>query len=504
MVPFIGESYTHESYNVSSQRTLNLYPEIIKDNEAKAKIILIGTPGSKLHTDMSDTISGNCRGLTTTSARQTGVTGLTRITRTFGVYGTSLVEFISEGVYNIVATVSGGSSDFSFADTGKYLMMVDGEKMWSFEYDTDTFAEVSGLPFTNARKIVYLNNRVVCINEDPTIDITRNYNKFYWSDLNKPLIWDGLSWATAEGTGDSISAIEMRQGQLWLFGAQSYEVWQGTSNPDLPYSRVGGSFGDIGCGAIYSTSAIEEQIFWLGSSTAGKNIIYMSNGYNAKRISTHAIETALNKDAGSTTDAVGWTYQMSGHTFYVLSLITQDKTWVFDVATGQWHERSTRDPNLDEEHKWAPVYATFGLDQVLVGYGNGPQLLTLDLNYYEDYDNIKGTIPIVRLRQSPIYWENLIQMFHAEFQIDIETGVGLTPIEQGHNPRIMLQFSDDSGHTWSNESWTDLGKVGEYKARARWRRLGRSRERVYRVKVSDPVKVVMIGAKVIAQSGTAP
>jgi hypothetical protein len=58
-----------------------------------------------------------------------------------------------------------------------------------------------------------------------------------------------------------------------------------------------------------------------------------------------------------------------------------------------------------------------------------------------------------------------------------------------------MQYSDDGGHTWSSERWTSLGNIGKYRTRAMWRRLGRSRERVYRVLVSDPVKVVMIGAK---------
>ena len=59
----------------------------------------------------------------------------------------------------------------------------------------------------------------------------------------------------------------------------------------------------------------------------------------------------------------------------------------------------------------------------------------------------------------------------------------------------MLQWSDDSGKTWSGEYWKSLGKIGEYKVRAKWTRLGTAPNgRVFRVKVSDPVKLIIVAA----------
>lgn len=75
-------------------------------------------------------------------------------------------------------------------------------------------------------------------------------------------------------------------------------------------------------------------------------------------------------------------------------------------------------------------------------------------------------------------------------------------IASGVDPKAMLQWSDDGGHTWSNEHWVSIGKIGEYKRRAIWRRLGSSRDRIYKVTISDPVKVVMLGAYLEATSGT--
>jgi hypothetical protein len=68
----------------------------------------------------------------------------------------------------------------------------------------------------------------------------------------------------------------------------------------------------------------------------------------------------------------------------------------------------------------------------------------------------------------------------------------------------MLRWSDDGGHTWSSEHWTDIGKIGEFHHRAIWRRLGMTlklRDRVYEVSGTDPVKIAITGAELI-MSGT--
>ena len=81
----------------------------------------------------------------------------------------------------------------------------------------------------------------------------------------------------------------------------------------------------------------------------------------------------------------------------------------------------------------------------------------------------------------------------------MENGVGLQS-GQGSDPQVMLQHSDDGGHTWSSERWTNIGRIGSYKSRSSWRFLGRARERVYRVRITDPIKVVLIGARVISET----
>jgi len=81
----------------------------------------------------------------------------------------------------------------------------------------------------------------------------------------------------------------------------------------------------------------------------------------------------------------------------------------------------------------------------------------------------------------------------ARLELELETGVGRTT-GFGATPQAMIQFSDDGGRTWSNERWATLGRIGQYRRRVRWYRMGQFRERYLRLTLADPVKVALIGA----------
>jgi hypothetical protein len=80
-------------------------------------------------------------------------------------------------------------------------------------------------------------------------------------------------------------------------------------------------------------------------------------------------------------------------------------------------------------------------------------------------------------------------------KILIEMGLlTATPID----PQVMLRWSDDGGHTWSNSHWRSMGKTGEYGRRVIWRRLGMTlklRDRVYEISGTDPIKIAIMGAE---------
>jgi hypothetical protein len=91
----------------------------------------------------------------------------------------------------------------------------------------------------------------------------------------------------------------------------------------------------------------------------------------------------------------------------------------------------------------------------------------------------------------------------SELFLDFETGVGLSGAEPtpGVDPQVMLRISRDGGHTFGNERWVPLGKLGEFSARVILRRLGSARDFVVEMTLTDPVKFVLASGSVDIEGG---
>jgi hypothetical protein len=61
-------------------------------------------------------------------------------------------------------------------------------------------------------------------------------------------------------------------------------------------------------------------------------------------------------------------------------------------------------------------------------------------------------------------------------------------------PLMMMRYSNDATRTWIEREPVDCGQAGEYQKRVIWRRLGRSRDRIYEISVSDPFPCRIIDA----------
>jgi hypothetical protein len=85
--------------------------------------------------------------------------------------------------------------------------------------------------------------------------------------------------------------------------------------------------------------------------------------------------------------------------------------------------------------------------------------------------------------------------FYIPYEVEI-----INSVDNFVQPQVMLRWSDDGGHTWSNEHWAQGGAVGAYGTRIFWRRLGMTlklRDRVYELSGTDPIQIAIMGADLI-------
>jgi hypothetical protein len=191
---------------------------------------------------------------------------------------------------------------------------------------------------------------------------------------------------------------------------------------------------------------------------------------------------------------VSYAYQDQGHNFWVLYIPGAQWTWVYDVAEGIWHKRATWNsgtgkytshPGWNYAHPWS---------MHIVGDWNSGTLYDMSMKNLDDNGNV-----IRRVRRSSSVDNEMEWIYHQQLTIDFDTGLGnQPPLLDGNNsprpPQAMLRWSDNRGKTWSNEHVVGCGFAGEYNTRAVWRRLGRSRYRVYELVVTDPIPWAIIGA----------
>ena len=371
------------------------------------------------------------------------------------------------------------------------------------------------------------------------VDIVDNYfvyndpNTQKWAATNilSPITY-GLSFASKFTGPDNLISLVCDHGQVYLLGEKTSEVWADTGTFPFPFQRIPGSSSEHGISAPFSVSRVGNSFAYLAKNNRGQAEIVMMNGYFPQRISTHAVENTLLDQYIN--DAVAYTYQLEGHEVYVISFPTLDLTWAYDSTTQLWHKWLWVDNN-NFYHRHRSNCSAFFQGIVLVGDWQNGQIYQLDPTNYTDNG---GTIR--RVRRAPHLVSDLQRQYFDELQIQFQPGVGttglsnregqfaldpliirpeevltITPFEElviglnafinsqtpTTNPQAMLRWSNDGGSTWSSEHWSNIGQLGKYQNRIIWRRLGWSRDRIFEVVVTDPIKAVIVSANLKASQG---
>lgn len=470
--PILGGQYITASPNAAANRVINLYPEAVPEG-GKQQGFLTRCPGL-LH--VATVGSGPIRGM----LRSKG----------FGyvVSGNSLYKIDSTYTSTFLGYIS-GTGPVSMADNGIQLFIAANPLGYIYNTNTEVFSQITDPDFPGAVTVDYLDGYFV-FNEPDS-------QKFWVTSLLDGTAVDPLEFASSEGNPDNLVALRVDHREVWLFGDNSIEVFYNSGALNFPLDRLQGAFIELGCLAAYSIAKLDNSLFWLGSDARGTGIVYRANGYTGTRVSNHAVEAAI-QSFSTVSDAIAYTYQQSGHSFYVLTFPTADRTFVFDVATGEWHERAGYSNGLFHRHR-SNCQMVFN-DKVHVGDYLTGKLYQFSLTTYADGGEIQKWLR--SWRALPTGQNSLVRMVHHQLQLDCESGVGLNS-GQGEDALVRLRWSDDGGHKWSNYHLKSLGRIGETLYRVIWRRLGMTRDRVYELSGTDPNRITIMGAELQAtEAGT--
>ena len=437
----LGGAYAGRTNRLNVQVCRNFYLGI--DPKDSFPVSLIGTPGSSLKWALG---TGPIRGSLSTD------------TAAFHVSGNKLYSGTT-----VVGTLNTITGIVYLAHNGTVLLLVDGA--YGYTWDGTTFAVITDVDFPSNPGTLSFQDGYFIVSDTGT-------NQFYISPTGTA--WSPTDFASAEGEADYLVRVYSDRQVLWLFGSLTGEVHYNSGDVDFPFRRLDGGLFHYGCAAPASVARIKGGLIWLSKNARGHGqVVAMSGGYLPEIISTPQIDYQFSTYS-RIDDAFGYTYQAEGYEFYCLTFPSGNKTWVFDGTAAEWHERASTIGTFPARQRYSS-HTFFNGEHLLGDYANG-NVYVLNHNLGTEYD---GTT-IIRDRISKHLNADQQRLFIREAQIAMEHGIGsATGISSQVDPQISLRWSKDGGHTWSNELFRSIGKIGEYLTRAVWRNLGWGRDWVF-------------------------
>lgn len=539
-IPFVGGAYSGRSTNLNAQVCQNWYLEVDQQEGKKPKA-LINTPGMVIF--CTSGVAGEVRGLYPWKDYL------------YAAIGANLFKIDTSGTATNVGT-------FTATTTGKvwmaggttHLALVDGVNGYYRTSGATTLTTITDSDFPVPTSLAYQDGYFIVTQSGTDL--------FFISASEDASSWDGLDFASAEDTPDQSLLIINHNRELWIFGEETTEVFYNSGDTSFPFSRVSGGVFDVGCGAANSVVSGYEGMLFLDNKYRVRQV----TGYQSNIVSTPQIEYQI-QNYTTKSDAIGYTYTQEGHSFYVLTFPSESKTWVYDITTGVWHTRSSgmagarhrsnccaffNGKNLVGDYQNGNVYE-LDLD-TYTDFGSAIQRRRtaqvvhsdrkklfhsqLEIEFEAGVGSTTGRATLTAVLTADVVTSVTITDGGSGYSTapklyfsggggsgavatsTITAGVitAVTVITGGSgytsaptitvaggtsDPQAMLDWSDDGGHVWGNEHWTGIGAIGQYKNRAVWRRLGASRERIYRLTITDGVKPIVLGAHLEAISANA-
>jgi len=460
-IPLVGPTYTNRALSVSNQLTQNYYVEV---NQGGDEIVSLqpfwglkswGTSGS-----------GKNRGM----GELSGVL--------YTVSGTELYSVDSNGSGTLIGTIEGTNRCNLEPDNSGNLIITTGiGKPYSYNGTTLSQGTDSDLP--NAATVAYINERVIY---DSSTGLS-------FADLNTPLTVNSANVLNAVDVVDTTLAVIAHKQQILTFGSKSIEpnYFTGSGNP--PYALARNAVQRAGTSATYSVSGNNDHVYFLDKLRQPSRTV----GLAVQTIGNPAIGQAIRKYA-DVSDCFTVCFSFDNQNFCMFSFPSANESWLFNEEAQLWTtlaHGTGGDQHLMSDH-------IFIYGKHLVSDRRNGSIYELDSETYTD-----NSLVIQRKRQTAAIDSRDIGlpkgriMTMNSLTLEIEKGVSLVSAEA----TIIMEYSDDHGHTWSSERWQTIGEQGDYTREIEWLGLGDFKSRMFRFTMSDPVNWVLTSMKANVEVG---
>jgi hypothetical protein len=400
------------------------------------------------------------------SAYSLGTSGIRGLFREDGVFGGDLFAVAGMTLYRSatsIGTVALGA-DARFAASYTQMVIVAGGLAYC--YDGSTLAQITVPDEDGVEQGV---SDVIVIGSRFYFQVVGS-DRWYFSALDDATSIDGLAFATADAAPDASVGLGIIGAQVVVFGRKTVEFWRQTGDQDAPLVRMQGAEYRRGCIAKRSIIYADNRLWWVGDDLK----VYVTGAPDL--VSTHAIDQRLR--LCTTPSAItAFTVSWDGHEFIAWTIPGQG-TFAYHVESRQWAEWTSYGRTTFRCGTAQMVDGTAYLGDTLSG-----TIFTLADVFTDDGEAIEFIATCVAPAGAI-----------KSLELECAAGVGL---EDGSTPYVEMRESSDNGRTWSDWDARSLGLIGEYDARPRWNRLGRSdNDRHFEFRTTSPVRATYAAARV--------
>ncbi len=275
---------------------------------------------------------------------------------------------------------------------------------------------------------------------DDTLYVMAPFANIWGSDLNDVLTWPADNVIVARIEPDRGVALAKQLVYVIAFKESSTEVFYDAGNATgSPLARVAGAKVNWGCANADSIREIDGALFWLSTNRSASIQVMKMDNLRIDIVSTPAIERLLGE--ADISAVYSWTLKYEGHRWYVVTLVNENLTLVYDLTTGLWAQWT------DMEGNYLPIvdstYKTSTAQTILQHETDG-WLYVVDSANVEDWN---GPITV------DIYTPN----YDAGTARDKTITCIYPDASQLLGSILQVRYSDDDYQTWSQFRTIDLG-----------------------------------------------
>lgn len=456
VIECVGPSYQLADRKSAVQRSVNLYLSEIEGLGEARPVVLRSAPGLVTHLDLGATVRGH----------------YSDGERHFVAAGSTLYEIVS-GVAVSRGALATSSGYVDLKRGRDQLVVVDGANGYVLDLTTTDFSLITDPDWRGSRFADELDGYFIFV--------PANSDQFYISAIDDAESFDALDFTSADANPDDIVRHAVLHSEIVLFGTRSIEFWVNSGGADFPFVRYNAVPVDVGIVGARAMVKAADSLYFVGQTSTGRGFVYVLNGHQPVRVSTKAVEEALQASGTDLSECTMWAYATDGAEFIGINAPGMTTTWVYDAASKQWHERAGLD---------AGDWTQYPADLVVSHDGTAYAAWETELRRVDDETYDLCGDHLVRERT----WPHLISpayepVSYRSLELQCTTG---------NNGSVTLETSNDGGYVWSAPRVKSLGATGRRMQRVRWMPLGSATDRVFRLRCSDAVPFNIHGAQVDA------